>query len=66
MIMGLRMTEGVDLNRMQRRFGADIWKYYEKEIQTLLDQNMAVCVAGTLRLTPYGMRYGNRAFEAFV
>ena len=66
MIMGLRMTEGVDLNRMQRRFGADIWKYYEKEIQTLLDQNMAVCVADTLRLTPYGMRYGNRAFEAFV
>ena len=66
MIMGLRMTEGVDLNKMQRRFGADILKHYEREIQTLLDQNMAAYVAGTLRLTPYGMRYGNRAFEAFV
>ena len=66
MIMGLRMTEGVDLNKMQRRFGADILKHYEREIQTLLDQNMAAYVAGTLRLTPYGMRYGNLAFEAFV
>ena len=66
MIMGLRMTEGVDLSTMQRRFGTDILKYYEREIQTLLDKKMAACVDGTLRLTPYGMRYGNRAFEAFV
>ena len=66
MIMGLRMTEGADLNKMQRRFGADILKCYEREIQSLLDKKMAVCEAGLLRLTPYGMRYGNRAFEAFV
>ena len=66
MIMGLRMTEGVDLNTMQRRFGTDILKYYKREIQTLLDKKMAACVDGTLRLTPYGMRYGNRAFEVFV
>ncbi|MBR4908478.1 MAG: radical SAM family heme chaperone HemW [Acidaminococcaceae bacterium] len=66
MIMALRMTEGVDLNIMQRRFGADISKYYEREIQMLLDKKMAEREAGVLRLTPYGMRYGNRAFEAFV
>ena len=66
MIMGLRMTEGVDLNTMRRRFGTDILKYYEREIQTLLDKKMAACVDGTLRLTPYGMRYGNRAFGVFV
>ena len=66
MIMGLRMRSGVDLNTMRRRFGTDILKYYEREIQTLLDKKMAACVDGTLRLTPYGMRYGNRAFEAFV
>ena len=66
MIMGLRMTEGADLNTMQRRFGTDILKYYEREIQTLLDKKMAACVDGTLRLTPYGMRYGNRAFAVFV
>jgi len=66
MIMGLRMTDGVNINEMQKRFGVDILKYYETEIQLLLDKKMAVCVDGTLRLTPYGMRYGNQAFEAFV
>ena len=66
MIMGLRMTEGVDLNTMQRRFGTDILKYYEKEIQTLLDKKMAERGEGVLHLTPYGMRYGNRAFAAFI
>jgi len=66
MIMGLRLTEGIDLNKMQQRFGIDVLKYYGQEIQTLLDKKMAACEAGMLRLTPYGMQYGNQAFEAFV
>ncbi len=66
MIMGLRMTAGVNLQKMQQRFGIDILESYGKEIQILLDRKMAECGGGTLRLTPYGMRYGNRAFEAFI
>ena len=66
MIMGLRMTEGVDVNKMQQRFGVDILEYYEREIQLLLNNGMATYDAGMLRLTSYGMRYGNRAFEVFV
>ena len=66
MIMGLRMAEGVDFRKMQKRFGVNIPAYYQTEIQSLLDKKMAACVNGTLRLTPYGMRYGNRAFAAFV
>ena len=66
MIMGLRMTDGVNLQKMQQRFGIDILESYGKEIQILLDRKMAECGGGTLRLTPYGMRYGNWAFEAFI
>ena len=66
MIMGLRMTAGVNLQKIQQRFGIDILESYGKEIQTLLDRKMAECEGRTLRLTPYGMRYGNRAFEAFI
>ena len=66
MIMGLRMRSGADLHEMRKRFGIDIPVYYQKEIQRLLDENMAVYVDGMLRLTPYGMRYGNQAFAAFV
>ena len=66
MIMGLRMTDGVNLQKIQQRFGIDILESYGKEIQTLLDRKMAECEGRTLRLTSYGMRYGNRAFEAFI
>ena len=66
MIMGLRMTDGVNLQKIQQQFGVDIPERYGKEIQTLMDNKMAVCKAETLRLTSYGMRYGNRAFEAFI
>ena len=66
MIMGLRMRSGADLHEMRKRFGIDIPVYYQKEIQRLLDENMAVYVDGMLRLTPYGMCYGNQAFAAFV
>ena len=66
MIMGLRMTDGVDLNIMKKRFDVDILKYYEREIQTLLNKKMAERENGLLRLTPYGIRYGNKAFEAFI
>lgn len=65
-IMGLRMTDGVNLQKIQQQFGVDIPERYGKEIQTLMDNKMAVCKAETLRLTSYGMRYGNRAFEAFI
>ena len=66
MIMGLRMTEGVDLHKMQQRFGIDVPAYYREALQSLPEPQMLECVDGHLRLTPYGMRYGNRVFEIFV
>ena len=66
MIMDLRMTEGADINKMEKRFDINIMNYYEKEIQTLLDKKLAECEDGKLRLTPYGMRFGNRVFEKFI
>ena len=39
---------------------------YGKDLQTLLDKKLAVYEEGSLRLTSYGMRYGNRAFEVFI
>ena len=66
MIMGLRMTEGVDLHKMRQRFGIDVLAYYREALQSLPEQQMLECVDGHLRLTPYGMRYGNRVFEIFV
>ena len=66
MIMGLRIRSGVSSDVMQKRFGIDIQHYYGKELERLRQNKMAEWARGRLRLTEYGMRYGNRAFEAFV
>ena len=66
MIMGLRLTEGISADVMKKRFDVDVFNYYGKEIYSLLQKNMLVCNGERLRLTGYGMRYGNRAFEAFL
>ena len=66
MIMGLRLAEGISPDVMQKRFGIDVFNYYGKEINALLQDDMLVCDGERLRLTEYGMRYGNRVFEAFV
>ena len=66
MIMGLRLRSGVSSDMMQKRFGIDIQHYYGKELERLRQNKMAEWARGRLRLTEYGMRYGNQAFEAFV
>ena len=66
MIMGLRLVEGISPDVVHKRFGIDVFKYYGKEINALLQNNMLAFYGGRLRLTECGMRYGNRAFEAFV
>ena len=66
MIMGLRLRSGVSSDVMQKRFGIDIQHYYGKELERLRQNKMAEWDRGRLRLTEYGMRYGNRAFESFV
>ena len=66
MIMGLRLRSGISPAEIQKRFGVDVFDCYGKEINTLLQADMLACDGERLRLTGYGMRYGNRAFEAFV
>ena len=66
MIMGLRLTEGISPDVMRKRFGIDVLQHYGKEIHMLLQKNMLVCDGERLRLTEYGMRYGNRVFEMFI
>ena len=66
MVMGLRLVEGISMNAMRKRFGIDVLQHYGKEVEMLRQNKMAVYDKERLRLTEYGMRYGNRAFEAFI
>ena len=66
MIMGLRLVEGISPDVMRKRFGVDVLQLYGKELEMLRQNKMAVYDKDRLRLTEYGMRYGNRVFEMFI
>ena len=68
MFMGLRRSQGADLNEAQERFGVDVRQRYCKELQPLIEHNLLVYDKenGYLRLTEQGMAVGNQIFEIFV
>lgn len=65
-IMGLRLTEGISLSEMQERFGVDILTQFGRELASFFKKKMLVRQGDRLNLTPYGMRFGNQVFEAFI
>ena len=66
LFMGLRMTEGIELRRFEKRYGISVQELYQNELTTLKAQGMIDISNRYLHLTPYGMRFGNRVFETFV
>ena len=51
---------------MGTRFGVDIRSLYKEEMANLIHRGMLYLDGDRMALTPYGMRYGNEAFEAFI
>ena len=66
LFMGLRMTEGIELRRFEKRYGISVQELYQNKLKTLKAQGMIDISNRYLRLTPDGMRFGNRVFETFV
>ncbi len=66
LFMGLRMTEGIEMSRFEKRFGISVQELYQNKLKTLKAQGMIDISNRYLRLTPDGMRFGNRVFETFV
>lgn len=66
LFMGLRMVQGVSLEELGTRFGVDIRSLYKEEMANLIHRGMLYLDGDRMALTPYGMRYGNEAFEAFI
>ena len=66
LFMGLRMTEGIELRRFEKRYGISVQELYQNELTTLKAQGMIDISNRYLHLTSDGMRFGNRVFETFV
>ncbi len=66
MMMGLRMTEGVDLDAFARRFGVRAEETFAKEIARLSDGGFIEVAEGHLRLTERGLFVGSEVMLAFL
>ena len=66
LFMGLRLTQGVDLGVIRRRYGVDVHERYGPRLRPFLEAGVLVAEAERLRLTRRGMLLANEVMQAFV
>ena len=63
---GLRLSEGIDMERLSVRYAIDVWNTYRDALRPSLDAGLAVRDGHRLRLTRQGMLLANEVLSAFV
>lgn len=66
MILGLRLREGVDLNRFAERFGVTAEQEFGEIIESEIAKGNLERVDGHLRLTKQALPLGNEVFARFL
>lgn len=66
MFLGLRLTEGVDLEEFRRNFGKTAADIYGKQIRSFEEQGLLEQEGQRLKLTPRGIDVSNVVFAAFL
>ena len=64
--LGLRLTEGINLEKYQNLFNIDLREEYKKDLKRLEEFELIDLSENRLRLTPKGMLYSNEVFAVFV
>lgn len=64
--LGLRLTDGIDLNEFEARFGRSLSAAYGHEIKDLIDKGLLEKKHDKIGLTRLGMLYSNEVFALFV
>ncbi len=65
-VIGLRMTDGIALNTLRRRFGIDAEAYYGATLARLIRLGMLEITANHLRLTAQGLLLANTVMADLV
>ena len=63
---GLRLCSGLDLDEVNRRYGADVWGRYGDELQPFVEEGILIRDGSILRLTRRGMLLANEVMAVFV
>ena len=64
--LGLRLTEGVSLQVMERQFGESAVRAFQSILWECEDQGLLACDGNTVRLTPRGRLFANDVFTRFL
>ena len=63
---GLRLTSGVDMAAIGKRYGVDIWQRYGRELEPFLESGVLTRMDGRLALTRQGMLVAHEVMLVFV
>lgn len=63
---GIRLTDGLDLPEIQRRYGVDVWSRYGSNLQPFVDAGLVAKNGPRLRLSRNGMLVANEIMQLFV
>lgn len=66
LFMGLRLSEGINLNAFQSEYGIDVVDRYRDDLPRLADAGLIKFEEGRLTLTPAGRLLSNEVFVSFV
>jgi oxygen-independent coproporphyrinogen III oxidase len=66
MFTGLRLTEGLNVDEIGRRYSVDVWATFGASLQPFLDDGRLQRISGRLRLTREGMLVANEIMQVFV
>lgn len=64
--LNLRLTNGLDLNVYESRFGIDLQREFAEDLKRLIDAELVEFSKERLKLTHKGMIYSNEVFSIFV
>ena len=66
LFMGLRLSDGIDLQGMNDRYGVDVWAEYGRELQPFVDGGLLVYDGRSLRVLRQGMLLAHEVMAVFI
>lgn len=66
MFLGLRKTEGVSIQKFQKKFGSSPCERFDKQIHKLINMEFIEIINEHIRLTRKGKLLGNIVFQEFI
>ena len=66
MILGLRLTQGINIKEVNRKYGINILEYFKTEIERNCRNGLLTFENGSLYLTEQGFELSNLVMKDFI